>query len=85
MAKVMLSLPDEFLAKVDSAADKEHRTRSELIREALRWYLEGGKDYRIPADDPVVADSFGRLRSVTWRGRFDSTREIRGSRDTRRR
>ena len=39
MARVLLSLPDEFLNRVDRVADAEQRTRSELIREALRAYI----------------------------------------------
>ena len=39
MARVLLSLPDEFLNKVDKIAGSEQRTRSELIREALRSYM----------------------------------------------
>ena len=32
----MISLPDEFLKKVDRTAKAQGRSRSELIREALR-------------------------------------------------
>ncbi len=39
MAKVLVTMPDEFLSKVDGLADVEKRTRSELIREALRNYM----------------------------------------------
>lgn len=39
MAKVLVTMPDEFLDKVDGLADNEHRSRSELIREALRSYM----------------------------------------------
>lgn len=39
-AKVLVSLPQEFLELVDKVANEEHRSRSELIREALRIYLE---------------------------------------------
>lgn len=39
MAKVLISMPDEFLEKIDSVAISEQRTRSELIREALRNYI----------------------------------------------
>ncbi len=39
MAKVLVTMPDEFLSKVDSIAINEQRTRSELIREALRTYF----------------------------------------------
>lgn len=39
MAKVLLSIPDKFLDKIDEVANNEQRTRSELIREALRNYM----------------------------------------------
>jgi len=39
MAKVLISMPDEFLAKIDNIATSEQRTRSELIREAMRNYI----------------------------------------------
>ena len=32
-------MPDEFLNKVDGLAETEQRSRSELIREALRTYM----------------------------------------------
>ena len=38
--KILVSLPQEFLDEVDQLAADEHRSRSELIREALRAYLE---------------------------------------------
>jgi metal-responsive CopG/Arc/MetJ family transcriptional regulator len=40
MAKVLISMPDDFLDKIDSFAASEQRTRSELIREALRNYIK---------------------------------------------
>ena len=39
MAKILVTLPDAFLNKVDGLATDEQRTRSELIREALRSYM----------------------------------------------
>lgn len=39
MAKILVTMPDEFLSKVDGLADKESCSRSELIREALRNYM----------------------------------------------
>lgn len=39
MAKILVTMPDEFLSKVDGLASNEQRTRSELIREALRTYM----------------------------------------------
>lgn len=40
MAKVLLSIPDKFLNQIDEIAVNEQRTRSELIREALRTYMK---------------------------------------------
>lgn len=37
--RVLISLPDAFLEEVDQIATEEHRSRSEVIREALRFYL----------------------------------------------
>ena len=39
MAKILVTMPDEFLSKVDGLADKESCSRSELIREALKNYM----------------------------------------------
>ena len=39
MAKVLVTMPDEFLNKVDGLADSERCSRSELIREALKNYM----------------------------------------------
>lgn len=38
--KVLIALPPAMLEQVDFIAATEHRTRSDLIREALRRYLE---------------------------------------------
>ncbi len=39
MARVLISMPEKFLDEIDLVADSENRTRSELIREALRSYM----------------------------------------------
>ena len=39
MARVLISMPESFLGKIDEVADLESRSRSELIREALRSYM----------------------------------------------
>jgi metal-responsive CopG/Arc/MetJ family transcriptional regulator len=65
--KVMVSFPDEFLAEVDRIAQNEHRSRSELLREALRLYIGMRQGARRPGDDPAVRravmlqDSLSRL------------------------
>ena len=39
MARVLISMPEDFLSRIDQVAEGENRTRSELIREALRSYM----------------------------------------------
>ena len=39
MARVLISMPEEFLTRIDEVAEDENRSRSELIREALRSYI----------------------------------------------
>lgn len=39
MARVLISMPENFLGEIDKVANNENRTRSELIREALRTYI----------------------------------------------
>ena len=43
MARVLISMPGEFLNKIDELANDENRSRSELIREALRTYIHTQK------------------------------------------
>lgn len=38
--KVLIALPPAMLEQVDFIAAQEHRTRSDLIRESLRRYME---------------------------------------------
>jgi CopG family transcriptional regulator / antitoxin EndoAI len=45
MARVLISMKDDFLKQIDDLANNEQRTRSELIREALRLYMR-----RLPAN-----------------------------------
>ncbi|HEY9684735.1 MAG TPA: ribbon-helix-helix domain-containing protein [Oculatellaceae cyanobacterium] len=47
--KVLIALPPAMLEQVDFIAQCEHRTRSDLIREALRRYLEAFKRAHAPA------------------------------------
>jgi len=47
MAKVLVSIPDKFLDQIDKTAENEQRTRSELIREALRVYMRRGAAFNV--------------------------------------
>jgi len=86
-AKVMVSFPEEFLTRVDEVADSEHRSRSELIREALRQYIVSRETASRPIDRPEVRaavelmDALAQLMPGTDE---DSTDVIRYWRDKRR-
>lgn len=43
MARVLISMPEAFLKNIDEVAVNENRSRSELIREALRTYIHRTK------------------------------------------
>ena len=43
MTRVLISMPEDFLDKIDKVAEDESRSRSELIREALRTYINKSK------------------------------------------
>ncbi len=40
MARILISMKDNFLKSIDQMAQREQRTRSELVREALREYIK---------------------------------------------
>lgn len=66
-AKVMISLPKDFLLAIDRLAREEHRTRSELLREAARRYMEARQQPRRPIDRPEVRQALAvmdRLASL---------------------
>jgi len=39
MSKIIVNMPDEFLRLIDETAKREHRSRSELLREAVRIFF----------------------------------------------
>jgi len=83
--KVMVSFPAEFLAEVDEVALNEHRSRSELLREAARLYIET-RHRRRPGDAPRVRsaialqDALARLSPGTGE---DSAADVRRWREAR--
>ena len=40
MARILVTMKDNFLKTIDEVAQIEQRSRSELIREALRSYIK---------------------------------------------
>ncbi|MCL5292705.1 MAG: ribbon-helix-helix protein, CopG family [Actinobacteria bacterium] len=84
--KVMISMPSELLGEIDSAADEEHRSRSEVIREASRRYLiERSAKRRRPIDDPKIREALEVMDRLAKKIKpdWDSTKTIREMRDTR--
>jgi Arc/MetJ-type ribon-helix-helix transcriptional regulator len=75
----MVSLPDQFLKRVDRVAKTQGRSRSDLIREALRLLLRGKA-----AGRPSWKDALAPLTELErkWVGQWDSTDIIRYYRDT---
>lgn len=43
---ISITLPPEFLRQAQDLAQREHRTMSELFREALRRYMQGDAEWR---------------------------------------
>ena len=84
--KVMVSFPSEFLAEVDRIAREEHRSRSELLREAMRFYIEMRRSKRKPGDNPrvqsAVAAQDALSRSAPGTGE-DSAADVRRWREAR--
>lgn len=59
-----ISLPPEILKKVDLARKREHQTRSEMVREALRNHLR-----RIMPVDSATEDEISALELA--RGEYE--------------
>lgn len=80
MAKIMISLPQDFLRKIDRAAKAQGRSRSELIREALRTLLSQSQEGR-----RSWTEALAPLMELEpqWVGQWNSTDIIRYYRETR--
>ena len=77
VAKVMVSLPDDVLARIDDEAERRGTSRSALLREAALREL-GRPDSA--ALEAAVERSRSRFAAA---GRFDATALIRAERDAR--
>lgn len=86
MAKVMVSLPDALLERIDEEARASGRNRSGLLQHAMRLYLAGRLGRTPPGERPEVRDAMARAEKVRRRVKpraEDSTRLIRAARDRR--
>ena len=68
MSKILVSLPDEMLKRMDKKAKENHMTRSEAVREAVRQWFSG-VTYIPPAQRPDFMEwvsSIQEARSSGW-------------------
>jgi transposase len=60
MAQVSARLPDELIANVDEAARRLNRSRADVIRLALEYYLDDVEDLKLALEslqdpaDPIL-------------------------------
>ena len=85
--RILVSFPEKFLEEVDRVAAEEHRSRSELIREALWSYMEIRKGkkvgersvaYKVKKSKPKAKKSFPNIEVVKFTGGMSAV--IRGTR-----
>jgi CopG family transcriptional regulator / antitoxin EndoAI len=74
MATINLSIPKQMLTEMDAEAKKESRSRSELMREALKVYLERRERW-----DKIFEFSgkWARRKGLTPRDVEKAIREVR--------
>jgi len=80
MAQVTARLPDDLVARADGAASRLNRSRAQVLRQALEYYLDDFEDLRLALDrlndpaDPVLdwqdssrfSVALPRLRRWVW-------------------
>ena len=64
LRKVLISVPDALLSEVDSLADIENRNRSELVREAMKMYLDVRKAQR---QEEQMAKGYQEMADINLR------------------
>ena len=74
MARFMISMPDEMLKKLDETARKEHRSRSEFLREAARRHLATEADVQLVSDEKPVRTRKRSRRAAPTAAREDLLR-----------
>lgn len=77
---ITISLPPALLRQAEAVARQEHRTRSELLREALRFYVETREVRRKATQQQLAAllgtVQTGRMESKTKRIRTSAGKEV---------
>ena len=76
-ATMTISLPRQMIQEVERVRKTEHRTRSELIREALRAYFNARRTF--PTYTPTAAElrAIAEGRGAMQRGQYYTLDEFR--------
>ena len=74
--RVTVSLPAEMIEAADQAGAREGRSRSEVVREALRWYL---RVQELPWDEatPEEIEAIEEGRAQIARGEYVTHEDIK--------
>ena len=59
---ITTSLPQEDLAALDRVREQQRMTRSQALREAVRWYIDAMQ--RLPPAEAPLADEIEALREA---------------------
>ncbi len=70
---ITISLPPQLLKKAEHVAEQENRTKSELLREALRFYIDTREVRRRATRERL----FARIDQVQARTKRVPARDIR--------
>jgi len=71
VAKVMISMPEDFLKEIDRIVRQEHRNRSEFFREAARLYLQVKHVQAVPGQDPLVQGAVAIQDAIARQNHLD--------------
>jgi metal-responsive CopG/Arc/MetJ family transcriptional regulator len=74
---VNISFDEDFLKQIDRVAEEESRSRSELIREAARSYIERKRKWQTIFASAAKAASFSGLRPEDIKKEIASYRKQR--------
>ena len=79
--RVTVSLPAELIEAADRAGARERRSRSDVVREALRWYL---RVQELPWEDatPEEIEAIEEGRAQIARGEFVTHEDIKHELET---
>jgi hypothetical protein len=79
MARFMVSMPDEIVEKLDRRARKERRSRSALLREAVKRHLSAAAPDELKKDPVLERNGKHKAQKKWTKKRWNGTSWKRGS------